>query len=162
MSEGLPHEWTLTPWAPMCIDPTGAESSVDIGLFVGYTHVYLFLRRRGNSFERWYVITYRNPIYHNCELIYGYGRTLDDALKMAKNKWGNEYQSALFALGVTEDEFNNRICISCEVSPNQWVECMYCQDPFEDIERNKDEIVKTLDDLSSTVRELKRIGAQIV
>ena len=155
---GLPHEWTLSPWAPTCVDATKAESSVDVGEFAGYVHVFLFLRKKRNTFERWYVITYRNPVFHNCEIIYGFGTSLDDALKMAKNKWEVERQSALYALGVSEEEFSNRFCAACEVSPHQWVECIYCNNPFDDVEENKDEIVKTLDDLSPTIRELKRTG----
>ena len=179
MSERLPREWTLD-WEPACVNPDAAESSVDFVLPGGYTHVYLFLRKTDEVYERWYVITFRNSYVHRCEEIYGYGRTLDDALRLAENTWKKETEYAMRALGISEDEFVNKFCRDCReragavwmsvrvIGPGQIVrvpmrvvECMYCWDPFSMIYDKKDDILRMLDELSPTIQDLKRMGIQV-
>ena len=97
-------------------------------------------------YERWYVITFIDDRHYlPCEAIYGIGRTIDEALSMAEKRWEEEGDQAQNALGVSDEEMSV-FCTDCDIG--KFPECIYCDDPFYEIERRKDQIVKSLDELS--------------
>ena len=167
--EELPRWWFKPqhPWeweGERCVNPSEAESSVDVVTFTGVAHVYLFLweKREGEKrvYEKWYIVTYRNNWYDDCDVVYGYGRTLDEALAKAELKWDAEFRQALNALGVDDETFYGEFCVDCEFEPWQHQECTYCYYPFEEFEDKEEEVEKTLQDLSPTIQDLKRRGME--
>ena len=172
----VPIEWTQWPFAPRCIDPSKASSSVDIVSPFGVAHVYLFIRQEierqhGTTIlEKFYVITYRDK-RSSCDAIYGGGYTLDDAIRNAEATWNEEVDIALKAIGLSPNDFKFRFCPKCFLGEIQSRECMYCPiqvgetemiSPIEYIRRHRDEILRVLDDLSPEITWAKTTGHAII
>lgn len=169
-------KWTI-PGYPQCIDVTEAVASYSAKTDHGYASVfvmkigreYMWMAAAGFNVKTVdvYIVTYRNPrspkykipvhpLY--CDMIYGIGADLDEALEMAKRKWANEVEAALRALGIDGLRFYNEFCKTCDVE--RQLECVYCEDPFKVLEERKDEIAEQLQEMSKKYKpwELEVIG----